>query len=326
MANVHVVIGADDFLVDEAARKVVGDGVGLEVVDSLDSGNAELQLRDLRAADASFSTPPFLDPRKVTWWRNVHFLPGGGRAAAEEVKSALERFAEKLASSPLPENQHFILSGPHLLKTSVFARRLSGVAEVVEFAAGKPWEAARAATARAVAWAAEMGLRFAPGAAELFVGRVGADARSLRSELDKMRAYLGGDAGEIAPADVDAISSPGAGVEPELWDVTDALGARDLGKCLAAVRRFEGEGGFAVLMTTVLEKFFRQLLDLARGRTEGMAPFAMRKNTGFLRNWRERELRVARWRFLALRERAVTSSGGVEALVVTEIVRTCRGL
>ena len=101
MANLHIIIGEDDFLVDSTAKKIIGDGVGLEVVDSANSGNAELQLADLREADASFSTPPFLDPRKVTWWRNVHFLPGGGKAPAADVKSALEKFAAKLLD-PLP--------------------------------------------------------------------------------------------------------------------------------------------------------------------------------------------------------------------------------
>ena len=46
--NVHVIIGEDDYLVSSAARKIVGDGVGLEVVDSLNSTNADLQLSDVR--------------------------------------------------------------------------------------------------------------------------------------------------------------------------------------------------------------------------------------------------------------------------------------
>ena len=45
--NVHVIIGADDFLVAEAAKRIVGDGVGLEVVDSVNSTNADLQLADI---------------------------------------------------------------------------------------------------------------------------------------------------------------------------------------------------------------------------------------------------------------------------------------
>ena len=56
MANVHVIIGEDDFLVGETAKKVIGDGVGLEVIDSMNSSNADLQLKDIREADASFST------------------------------------------------------------------------------------------------------------------------------------------------------------------------------------------------------------------------------------------------------------------------------
>ena len=190
--NLHVIIGEDDYLVGETAKKVIGDGVGLEVVDSMNATNAELQMKDLRAAEASFDTPPFLDPKKVTWWKNVHFLPGGGKKdSSEEVKEALEKFAAKLAAASLPENQHFILSGPKLLKTSIFAKTLATAAEMVVFAAEKPWEAAKNAVVRVIDLAGEMGLKFAPGAAEKFVSVVGTDSRSLMSELGKMRDYLG---------------------------------------------------------------------------------------------------------------------------------------
>ena len=146
MANLHVIIGEDDYLVTETAKRIIGDERWLEVVDSLNSTNEDLQLADLREADASFSTPPFLEPCKVTWWKNVHFLPqSGGRAASSAVKAGLEKFAGKLAASPLPENQHFILSGPKLLMTSIFAKTLKSAAEIVSFSSAKPWEAARAA-------------------------------------------------------------------------------------------------------------------------------------------------------------------------------------
>ena len=320
--NIHVIIGEDDYLVGETAKKVVGDGIGLEIIDSANSMNAELQLADLVKADESFSTPPFLDPRKVTWWKNVHFLPGG--KSSEEVKEALEKFAEKVASATLPENQHFILSGPHLLKTSVFAKRLAGVAEMVVFAAEKPWEAARSAAVRAIDAAGEMGLKFRPGAAEKFVSVVGADARSINSELAKMRDYLGKGAKTISEADIEEITSPGANVEPEVWDVTDAIGRRDLAAALSAMRKFELESGFAVFMSGIVEKFFRQLLDVAAGRTDGMNPYALRKNQGFLRNWTAMELRVARARFLQLREKVVSGTQSGDVLVATTLVRVMR--
>ncbi|MGN0832084.1 MAG: DNA polymerase III subunit delta [Kiritimatiellia bacterium] len=325
MANLHLIIGEDDYLVAETAKKIVGDGVGLEVIDSANSGNADQQLRDIREADASFATPPFLDPRKVTWWKHVHFLPGGGkRGVAEEVKAALEKLAAKLAARPLPANQHFILSGPHLLKTSVFAKTLAPVAETVVFAAGKPWEAARNAAVRVLDFAAELGLKFAPGVAEQFVSVVGTDSRSLMSELGKMRDYLGGESAEITAADVESVTSQGVGVEAEVWDVTDAIGRRDLAAALAALRKFELESGFAVFMSGIIEKFFRQLIDVRNGKTDGMAPFAVRKHAGFLRNWSPAELRAARARFLMLREQVVSGTTSGDVLVVSTLVRVMR--
>lgn len=324
--SLHVIIGTDDYLVGETARKIVGDGIGLEVIDSANSTNADLQLKDICAADDSFSTPPFLEPKKVTWWKNVHFLPGGGgkKGVAEAVREALERLARKFADSPLPENQQFILSGPHLLKTSVFAKALSAVAEMSVFTPEKPWEAVRGAVARVGDFASEMGLAFAPGVAEKFVSVVGVDTRSLMSELGKMRDYLGGTATTITAADVEEVSSQGAGVEPEVWGVTDAIGRRDLAGALAAMRKFELQEGFAVLMATIIEKFFRQLIDIANGATEGLNPYALRKNEGFLRNWTLPELRAARARFMMLREKVVSGTTSGDDLAVLTLVRVMR--
>lgn len=335
MANLHIIIGEDDYLVSEAAKRIVGDGTGLEVVDSANSTNADLQMSDLREADASFSTPPFLDPMKVTWWKNVKFLPQSGKGGpSEDVKAALEKFAKKLVSSPLPENQHFILSGPRMLATSIFAKTLKTGAEIISFAAGKPWEAAKSAVVRIIDLAAEMNLKFAPGAAEAFVSRVGTDSRSLMSELSKMRDYLGRERHTITEADIGEISSQGVGVEPEIWAVTDAIGARKADAAMAALARFEGENGFAVMMTNAIERYLRQMVELKAAQeggrfdeaAEGMNPYAAKKMAGNLRNWTLMELRVARSRFVRLRERAVTSSssGSVDALVATELLRILR--
>lgn len=333
MANLHVIVGEDDYLVAEAAKRIVGDGSGLEAIDSLNSTSEDLQLADLREADASFSTPPFLDPRKVTWWRNVRFLPQSGKGApSAAVKEGLEKFARKLAANPLPGNQHFIISGPRLLMTSVFAKTLKTAAEIVAFAADKPWQAAKGAVVRVIDLAGGMNLKFERGAAEAFVARVGVNTRSLMSELGKMRDYLGAKNHTITAADIAEISSQGVGVEPEVWSVTDAVGARKPDAALEALSRFEGESGFAVMATTVLEKLFRQLAELKdaqmRGAVEeaaeGMNPWALKKTLGFLGNWTLQELRVARARFMALREKAVSSAGSTDVLVTTELVRAMR--
>ena len=332
MANVHLIIGEDDYLVSEAAKRIVGDGVGLELFDSNNATNADLQLKDLRAVDESFMTPPFFDPKKVTWWKNVNFLPHQGKGApSEEVKEALEKFAAKVAASVLPKNQQFLITGPKLKMDSIFAKTLKGAAEVIEYKTGKPWEQQKNAVVRVIDLAAEMNLKFAPGAAEKFVSIVGCDSRSLMSELAKMRDFLGKSSHTIDEAAVEEISSPGIVNEPEIWSVTDAIGARNLEQALSAVRRFEQENGFAVFVSGAVEKLFRQLAELKDAEekgsfdaaTEGMAPFTARKLRGFLPKWRLPELRLARKRFLTLREKAVSSGESVDILVITEIVRTC---
>lgn len=323
--SVHVIVGDDDFLVDETARRVVGDGVGLELIDSMTATNEDLQLADLRRADESFSTPPFLDPKKVTWWRNVHFLPGG--RSSEGVKDALTKFSEKIAAlaPTMPPNQHFILSGPRLLKTSTFAKNLSAVAEMAYFGGGKPWEQRHAAVARAAELAAAEGLAFTAGVAEKFVAVVGTDSRSLMSEVKKMRTYLGPKAKKIEAKDVDAVTSPGAKDEPEIWAVTDAIGRRDAAAAIAALEPFALMNGFAVFMSGVIEKFFRQLVDLKRGGIpEDMNPFVAKKNSAFLAKWSLLELRAARARFIALREKVVSGTVAGDVLVVTELLRAVR--
>ena len=40
MAGVHLIIDEDDYLVNETAKSLYGDGTGLEVVDSATSTNA----------------------------------------------------------------------------------------------------------------------------------------------------------------------------------------------------------------------------------------------------------------------------------------------
>lgn len=320
--NIHVIIGEDDFLVGEAAKKIVGDGVGLEVVDSANASNAEAQLADLARARESFETPPFLEPRKVTWWKNVGFLPGG--KISEEVKLALEKFSGLLADARLPDNQHFILSGPRLLKTSLFAKKLSGAAEMLVFATGKSWESARDAANRAVEFAAEEGLAFAPGVEQKFAAVVGTDARSLKSEICKLRDYLGPGLKVITAEDVSAVTSPGAKVEAEVWDVTDAIGNRNVAAALEAMRKFELENGFAVFMSGIIEKFFRQLVDFKEGKTEGLSPFALKKNTAFAAKWKLSELKSARARFLDLREKVVSGTTAGDVLVVTTLLRVMK--
>ena len=139
-----------------------------------------------------------------------------------------------------------------------------------------------------------------------------------------MRDYLGEGATTITAADVAAIASPGAKVEAMPWDVTDAIGDRNPAKAMEALQKFELENGFAVFMSGIIEKLFRQLIDVKEGRAKDMNPYAARKNAGFAAKWELRELKNARARFLALREKVVSGTTAGDVLVVTELLRVMR--
>ena len=97
-------------------------------------------------------------------------------------------------------------------------------------------------------------------------------------------------------------------------------------------RREFAAGTAAVMATTVIEKLFRQLAELKDAKmrgildeaTEGMNPWSAKKTIAFLDNWSLQELRVARARFMALREKAVSSAGSIDVLVTTELIRVMR--
>lgn len=329
MANVFLIVGEDDYLVTETAKKRLGDRVGLEEVDSVGATSADLQLGDLRRVEESVMTPPFFDPSKVTWWRNVDFLPqqGGKRAPSAEVTAALEAFAGRLARAGLPDNQRLVISGRRWKPDSPFAAAMKGFAEVVEFKTGKPWERSRQAVEWVGELAAEAGLAFEGDVASRFVARVGFDSRSLMNELGKLRDYLG-ERKTVSARDVEAVSSPGPGVEPAVWDVTDAVGERNAAKAVTEIRKFEGRAGFEIQVVGALERFFRQLTEyldaMAKGRSpEGLSSFQARKFAGFAKKWGLREAREARARFIRLRERCVSESVSVDALLYPEVVRTC---
>ena len=322
---IHVIIGSDDYLVDSAAKRFVREGDCLEIVDSLTSTNAESQIADFSRVRESLMNPSLFEPSKTTWWKNVHFLPGSGgkKESAEEVKEEFGKFVEWLGKITLPENQTFVLSGPSMRKDTLFAKALMKIADVAILNPSSEREAGYATLERVNEFARERKLQFENGVAAKFIALAGMDTRTLVSELDKLAAYLGKDRHTVTEADVATIVSRGSDVEPKPWNVTDAIGERNLAKALKAMEFYELQNGFDVMMTTVIEKFFRQLYDFATGNTEGLTPFTLSKFKNFLRHWPVKRLRVARARFLQLRERAVSGAPGTAALITTELVRLC---
>ncbi len=328
--NILLIVGDDDFAAEAETKQAIEAHVpaelrasAVEVVDGL-ATNAESQLASVRNCLASVQTPPFLDPVKLTWWKGVSFLPGGGRGGkiAEDVKDALERFADSLAKSPLPPNQFLVITATTLLKTSVFAKRMGALAEIRDCSVPtRSRDRAAAALVRLPAFAKAAGISFAPGADRAFVAKTGPDSRTIVSELEKMRTYLGEDNRPVTEDDVAAITSAG-GDDIEIWSLTDALASRNAGKVLTTLRCFQGDSGWPIMISTVVERWFRDLI-AAKAGLGGENDWKARKNAAAAASFTLTELRVGRYRMLALRERLVSSQLPAE-YVEMEIIRTIR--
>lgn len=328
--GILLIAGDDDYAAEIEAKQAIESHVpadfrssAVEMVDG-DAPNAESQLASIRECLASVQTPPFLDPVKLTWWKNVTFLPGGGRNGriAEEVKSALERFADTLASAPLPPNQLLVITAAKLNRASVFAKRMKQIAEMKDCSIPeRSRDRAAAALARLPALAKAENLEFAPGADRAFVAKTGPDTRTITSELAKMRTYLGEGQHTVSAEDVAAITSAG-GDDIELWELTDALASRNAGRVLATLRNFQGDSGWPIMVSTVVERWFRDLITAKCGGGDG--GWQWRKKSAAAAGFSLRELRVGRYRMLALRERLVSSQLPDE-YVEMELIRTIKG-
>ena len=330
-------------MTDRAARSVIDRVVPADLrndalVERIDGdcSNEETQTRSLSECEASVQTPPFLEPFKVTWWRNVSFLPlPGKRGPAESVKKRLDAFAKSVAADSFPENQHLVVTLASAPASSAFMKTLKPVAEVQEFAAPKyAKDRAAAAAENVLAFAEELEVEMDADTANALVAKSGTDSRTLLSELEKLKTYLNPGERKITREAVDAVASPG-GEEPEPWDLTDAIGSRDVAKAIAVLSRYEDNTGNGIRLTNAVERYFRQLAVVKDAQARGvqkqetlaaagvaMAPFALRKAYAAARNYSPVELRAARYRFLAVRERVVSSGDASwRSLLEKELVR-----
>lgn len=325
--NILLAVGDDEYEAELAARNAIAEHVPQECRESAveivsgDASNAESQLASIRECMSSVSTPPFLDPVKLTWWKGVTFLPGGGRGGkiADNVKNALEGLAEFLAGNPLPPNQFLVVTALKLLQTSVFAKRMGAISDVrICSTPDRSAERTAAALGRLASLAEAEHLSFSPDDARAFIAKAGSNTRTIASELAKMRTYLGEDVHEVTARDIEAITSVG-GDETEIWALTDALASRNTARVLDVLKQFQGDAGWTIMISTIVERWFRELIVAKVGG--GGNDFKSRKNAAAAAAFTLTELRLARYRMIALRERLVSSQPSDE-YVELELLRT----
>ena len=257
-AKIFAVVGSDDAEVKRTAAELAeklkpadaGD-FGVEVIDGAVE-NAEQAAGRVRSTNDALRTFPFFGGEKLVWLKNANFLGDDQKARSASVQSALEELTETINAGLGPEIV-FLLSAVEVDKRRSFYKSLAKRAELQTFdkldssRGGWEEEAGELVQTRAK----KRKLQFDDNALELFVLLTGGDTREIENELEKIDLFLG----EERRVDVDLVRElvplTRAGV---IFDLSNTLAERDLGRALELVRRLldQGESAIGILLVAIL--------------------------------------------------------------------------
>ena len=234
-APLVLVCGEDDFAVKQRAKQLYLQwteelgGMDHEIIDAAvsNSGDALKALAKLREA---MQTLPFFGSGKAIWFKDCNFL-SEERAATKDVIESLVALADELKQFAW-QNVRLLVSAGKVDKRKVFYKTLDKLGTVESFAGwsvdDRDW------ASQAEVWARK-GLRtrqkeISDEALAELINRVGANARQLDSEIEKVALYVG-DRKEIEFEDVATICTRNK--TARAFALGDALGDRDLPRLLA---------------------------------------------------------------------------------------------
>ncbi len=220
---IYLFAGPDEYLKTEGAKRIVDQLVpasnrdfGLEVMDA-HCEKCDDVLRVLNQAEEGLFTESFFGGGKVVWLRDVNFLPGVKSKAteAQAAKEAVAKFCDNLQDNPLPEDHHLVITADSCPLTSRFAKwvksagnyHVCGV-EVRSFSLEK------VALENLGPLLENKRLKMAAPIRSAFVQKVGADTRTLVSELEKLDTYLGPERDTVTMDDLETITSTAVIGEP----------------------------------------------------------------------------------------------------------------
>lgn len=264
--NIHAVLGTDDARVKETAMKLVqkhsqpdaGD-FGNDIIDGT-AENSEHASQICSQTIQALQTLPFFGGGKVVWLKGANFMGDTVTGRAEAAVTGFENLLDVLEQG-LPLDVYFVLSTSSIDKRRSTYKRLTKLANTQTFdrpdTSKTGWEGPVLALAQNKA--RELGLTFESGALELLVQMAGDDTRQLENEMEKIDLYLGERRRAGLQTVRGLVSMSRAGV---LWDVGNAIGARDLKRALELVNLllFQGQNAIGVLLAAIVPKVRSLLL------------------------------------------------------------------
>ena len=232
---IYLFVGPDEYLKSDGAKKLIEKLVppdnrdfGLEIIEG-SCNNAEETLAAVNRTEEALFTDGFLgNDGKTVWLRDANFLPGakGRGAESQAAKDRVARWTDLLQTHALPDGHHLIITANTCPANTKFGKWVRANANVT--ICGEevlPWQKDQAAADRIAALLPQSGLRMNTAVRAAFAQRVGTDSRTVVSELEKLRTYLGDETVDVPMEAVETITSAGSGSDP--FALAGAIQARN---------------------------------------------------------------------------------------------------
>ncbi|HEX5035876.1 MAG TPA: DNA polymerase III subunit delta [bacterium] len=200
---------------------------------------------------------PMMAPRRVVLIRNAQGLK----------KGELEDLTELLTK--IPESTDLIFAAEKADMRTSFWQKVAKLGKLRDF---KPLDAREAPQ-----WLAEearsAGFSIDFQSAQWLVSAVGNDLSALQSTLEKIYLLKGADK-KISLADVESCVT--AVSWKSIFDLTDAVGARNLERSVKLYRRMQSSGESPIALVGLLGRHFRILSKVKEGDSGGVPPFFLK--------------------------------------------------
>jgi DNA polymerase-3 subunit delta len=265
-AEIYAIVGSDEAEVKRAAAELAqklvpqdaGD-FGLEVIDGA-ADNVDQAAARIRSAIEALQTLPFFGSTKVVWLKSANFLGDDAKARSAAVQSALEELST-LIDNGFGPGVTLLISATEVDKRRSFYKALVKRAELQVFdrldSARTGWE--EEATELVRRRSKKRKLQFDDGALDLFVLLTGGDTRQIDNELEKLDTFLAKDRAVGVELVRELVPLSRAGV---IFELSNALAARDLELALTLVRRLleQGESAIGILLAAIVPTIRNLLL------------------------------------------------------------------
>jgi DNA polymerase-3 subunit delta len=257
------ICGADDFLVGRLGAQrfatlsaEVPDEFARETINGFAANVSEVESAVNRFRDA-VQTVSMFGGRRVVWFKDVNFLADTVTGRAESTLKLVEDLQQILGGLNPAETAVLITAAPVDRRRS-FPKWCEKHADFA-LAGGDGDGGSEALAGVVLAEARALGARFAPGAIELLLAKVGANTRLLVEETHKLATYAG-DGAAISEENVAELTPNVA--EGDFFEAAEAFFSGDLKWTLGALHRHFFAGGDARPIISALQNRNRILLQI----------------------------------------------------------------